>query len=439
MDRARTAALEALLQVDVNEGYSNLVMDKTIRKYELKGRDAAFASTLFYGVLERRITLDFAITRFSKLPLASLAPKVLEILRLGAYQILFLDRVPDSAAVSESVELAKQQGAGKASGFVNGVLRSLIRGRETLSWPDDSVRYSCPAWLLELWTASYGKEITSALMECLSEPVPIFVRVNTARTNRDELIRRLTEEGVTAHCVPQSAAALVLEKPGSIASLETFREGLFHVQDLSSQLAACALGAKPGERVIDVCSAPGGKAFTLAEEMENQGELLAFDKYKGKVRLISSGADRLGLTIIQASLRDAETPKQPLAPADRVLCDAPCSGLGILRRKPEIRYKEKSTLDSLPDLQYRILCETARLVKPGGTLLYSTCTLNPAENGGVSDSFLNDHPDFSPLPVRFPAEIPHAVPEPENQFTLFPSVHGTDGFFVSLFTRREVV
>ena len=173
--------------------------------------------------------------------------------------------------------------------------------------------------------------------------------------------------------------------------------------------------------------------------MENQGELLAFDKYKGKVRLIASGADRLGLTIIQASLRDAETPKQPLAPADRVLCDAPCSGLGILRRKPEIRYKEKSTLDSLPDLQYRILCETARLVKPGGTLLYSTCTLNPAENGGVADRFLKEHPNFSPLPVRFPAEIPHAVPEPENQFTLFPSVHGTDGFFVSLFTRREVV
>ena len=178
---------------------------------------------------------------------------------------------------------------------------------------------------------------------------------------------------------------------------------------------------------------------SLAEEMENQGELLAFDKYKGKVRLISSGADRLGLTIIQASLRDAEAPKQPLAPADRVLCDAPCSGLGILRRKPEIRYKEKSTLDSLPDLQYRILCETARLVKPGGTLLYSTCTLNPAENGEVADRFLKDHPDFSPLPICFPAEIPRAVPEPENQFTLFPSIHGTDGFFVSLFTRREVV
>ena len=439
MDRARTAALQALLQVDINAGYSNLVMDKTIRKYELKGRDAAFASTLFYGVLERRITLDFAIARFSKLPLASLAPKVLEILRLGAYQILFLDRVPDSAAVSESVELAKQQGAGKAAGFVNGVLRSLIRGKETLSWPDDSIRYSCPAWLLELWTVSYGKEVTSALMECLSKPVPIFIRVNTIRTNREELIHRLAEEGVTAHCVPQSAATLVLEKPGAIASLETFREGLFHVQDLSSQLAACALGAKPGERVIDVCSAPGGKAFTLAEEMNNQGELLAFDKYKGKVRLISSGAERLGLAIIQASMRDAEAPKEPLIPADRVLCDAPCSGLGILRRKPEIRYKEKSTLDSLPDLQYRILCEAARLVKPGGTLLYSTCTLNPAENNGVADRFLKEHPEFSALPIRFSKEIPRAVPEPENQFTLFPSVHGTDGFFVSLFTRLETV
>lgn len=435
MDQARTAALEALLQVDVNEGYSNLVLDKTIRRFSLTGRDASFASTLFYGVLERRLTLDYAVSRFSKLRLSALSPKVLEILRLGAYQILFLDRVPDSAAVNESVELAKRQGEARASGFVNGVLRSLLRGRESLSWPNDSIRYSCPEWLIDLWRTSYGKKLTDSLLESLSEPAPVYIRVNTYRTNRDSLMELLREEGVASRAAELSPGALILEKPGSLSSLRTFQDGLFHVQDLSSQLAASALGAAAGERVIDVCSAPGGKAFTIAEEMQNSGELLAFDKYKGKVRLIAAGAERLGLTIVKAALRDAEAPKEPLAPADRVLCDAPCSGLGIVRRKPEIRYKEKSALDSLPDLQYRILCEASRLVKSGGTLLYSTCTLNPAENGEVAERFLKNHADFSPLPLALRAKLPHTVEEPENQLTLFPPVHGTDGFFISLFQK----
>ncbi len=435
MDQARTAALEALLQVDVNEGYSNLVLDKTLRAHGLTGRDASFASTLFYGVLERRLTLDYAISRFSRLRLSQLSPKVLEILRLGAYQLLFLDRVPDSAAVNESVELAKTQGQGKASGFVNGVLRSLLRGRESLSWPDDSVRCSCPAWLIRLWRAAYGEALTASLLESLAEPAPVFVRVNTCRTTRDALRERLAGEGVASRGTEVSPHALILEKPGSIPALSSFGEGLFHVQDLSSQLAACALGARPGERVIDVCAAPGGKSFTIAEEMENEGELLAFDKYKGKVRLIASGAQRLGLTIVRAAARDAEAPGEALAPADRVLCDAPCSGLGIIRRKPEIRYKEKSTLDSLPDLQYRILCEASRLVKPGGTLLYSTCTLSPAENGEVADRFLQEHRDFLPAPLRLPQGLERAISEPEHQLTLFPPVHGTDGFFLSRFQK----
>ncbi len=433
MDAARNAALEALLQVDVNEGYSNIVLDKTLRKRGLSGLDAAFASTLFYGVLERRLTLDYAISRFSDRKLSALTPKVLEILRLGVYQILFLDRVPDSAAVNESVKLAKENGAGKASGYVNGVLRSLLRGKETLVWPDDAVRYSCPAWLLALWRASYGEEIVAALLRSLSEPAPVAVRVNTVRTSAEELLRLLGQEGVAASPREGFPDALVLEKPGSVASLRAFSEGLFHVQDLSSQLAARALGAQPGERVIDVCAAPGGKTFTIAEEMQNRGEILAFDKYKGKVRLIASGAQRLGLTAVRSAVRDAERPAEPLAPADRVLCDAPCSGLGILRRKPEIRYKEKSALDSLPDLQYRILCEASKLVKPGGVLLYSTCTLNPAENGGVADRFLREHPAFSPSPLRLPQGIVRAAPEPEHQLTLFPGVHGTDGFFLSRF------
>lgn len=438
MDRARTAALHALLQVDENEGYSNLVLDKTIGKFSLSPRDAAFSSALFYGVLERRLTLDYALGCFSNTPVERLSPQVREILRLGAYQLLFLDRVPDSAAVNESVELAKENRQKKAAGFVNGVLRALLRGRENLSWPDDSIRYSCPAWLMELWRDSYGAPAAEGLVRCLSETPPVCVRVNTVKTTAEELQARLEQEGVQARPAPGLPSALLLEKPGAVAALPSFQEGLFHVQDLSSQLAAAVLEAQPGQRVIDVCAAPGGKSFTLAEEMKNQGRLLAFDKYRGKVRLIAQGAARLGLSIVEAAVRDAAAPPQALEPADRVLCDAPCSGLGIVRRKPEIRYKQKSTLDSLPDLQYRILCESARLVKPGGRLLYSTCTLNPAENGEVAARFQGEHPEFSPAPLPLPEGFASAVGEPAHEITLFPSVHGTDGFFLAMFQKKAV-
>ena len=437
MDQARTAALEALLQVDVREGYSNIVLDKTISRFGLTGLDASFASALFYGVLEKRLTLDYVLSQFSKQPLEKLTPKVLEILRLGTYQILFMDRVPDSASVNESVNLAKRNGAAKASGFVNGVLRSLLRGKDGLSWPNESVRYSCPEWLIALWRSAYGEGAARGLLESLSQPASLFIRVNSVKTSARALAETLLREGVEAEQVPSFPQTLSVKKTGSLPSLASFREGLFHVQDLSSQFAAQQLGAKAGERVIDVCAAPGGKSFTIAEEMQNEGELLAFDKYRGKVRLIADGATRLGLTIVKAHVRDAEHPQKPLMPADRVLCDAPCSGLGIIRRKPEIRYRKKTDLDSLPDLQYRILCEAARLVKPGGRLLYSTCTLNPAQHGGVADRFLQEHGAFRPVPVVLPEGWNHAVKEPVHQLTLFPQMHGTDGFFISLFERNE--
>lgn len=444
MADARAAALAALLHVDEEEGFSNLVLDKTLAAFALEPRDAALASAIFYGVLERRLTLDYDIGQFSRTPVPKLDPQVREILRIGAYQILYLEKVPPSAAVNVAVELAKQNKAVKASGFINAVLRNLVRNREKLHLPKESanplrflsLQYSCPEWLISLWQRAYGVSCTRALLDSLATHPPIYIRLNNTKGGEEYLLRRLMEENVKAETVTWLPGAVKLQASGSVAKLSAFREGLFHVQDLSSQLCAALLGAQPGERVIDVCSAPGGKAFTIAERMEDQGEVLAFDQYKGKVRLIREGAQRLGLTCIHPQLRDALAPEQALAPADRMLCDAPCSGLGIIRRKPEIRYKSPSALDSLPDLQYRILSKTSALVKGGGTLLYSTCTLCPAENGEVAARFLKEHPDFTPKPLDLPQGMPRAVKEPEHEITLMPQVHGTDGFFVACFQRR---
>ncbi|HEX2985550.1 MAG TPA: 16S rRNA (cytosine(967)-C(5))-methyltransferase RsmB [Caproiciproducens sp.] len=444
MDNARSAALAALLHVDVDEGYSNIVLDKTLASFSLNPRDKALASTIFYGVLERRITLDYYISQFSKMPIKKLAPQVLEILRIGVYQILYLDRIPNSAAVNESVNLAKENNFVKASGFINAILRSVIRNINSVKLPDPqkerlqylSVNYSCPKWIISLWQQYYGPECTLGLLESLLNRPPVFAKVNNIVISKENLIKRLESEGVKATAITWLENALSLEQTGSISSLPSFLEGLFHIQDLSSQLCCYFLNPQPGQSVVDVCAAPGGKTFTLAEQMDNRGELLSFDQYKGKVRLIQQGAQRLGLTIIKAGVRDASNPSDLLKPVDRVLCDVPCSGLGIIRRKPEIRYKLQSTIDSLPDLQYRILCESSRLVKGQGILVYSTCTLNPRENNQVADKFLENHPEFIQYPLVLPETLTHAIQEPDNQLTLMPHLHGTDGFFIAAFQKR---
>ena len=444
MNNARSAALSALLHVDVNEGYSNIVLDKTLASFPMDPRDKALASAIFYGVLERRITLDYFLRRFSKTPLEKLDPQVLEILRMGAYQILYLEKIPKSAAVNESVILAKENRLVKASGFINAVLRSLIRNIGDIRLPDEqkdpaahlSIQYSCPEWLIALWQRSYGPECALGLLESLQDRPPVFARVNNTLITKEDLIRRLASEGVKAEPITWLDDAISLEQTGAVSELPSFREGLFHIQDLSSQLCCSFLNPLPGQRVIDVCSAPGGKAFTAAELMRNRGELLAFDRYKGKARLIRQGAQRLNLLIITASVRDAASPEQPLEPADRVLCDAPCSGLGIIRRKPEIRYKLQSSIDSLPDLQYRIVCESSKLVKRGGILVYSTCTLNPKENGQVAARFLESSGDFLPLALPLPGTLKRVADEPENQLTMMPHIHGTDGFFIAAFQKR---
>ncbi len=444
MNNARSAALSALLHVDVNEGYSNLVLDKTLASFSLESRDKALASAIFYGVLERRITLDYIIGQFSKTPVKKLSPQVLEILRMGVYQILYLEKIPKSAAVNESVNLAKENHLVKASGFINAVLRSLLRDIDRIKMPDAqmepllylSVEYSYPQWLIAFWQKVYGEECTLGLLKSSLNKPPVFARVNNTVISEENLIDKLNSEGIKANTITWPDHAIELQNIGAIRNSQSFQEGLFHIQDLSSQICCSLLNPKSGQRVIDVCAAPGGKAFTLAEIMGDRGELLAFDQYKGKVGLIQQGAKRLGLSVIHAAVRDAVGAEEAMEPADRVLCDVPCSGLGIIRRKPEIRYKLQSVLDSLPDLQYRILCKSSQLVKSGGVLIYSTCTLNPKENFQVAAKFIENNNEFEPFTLIVPDAFPHVIDEPDNQFTMMPHVHGTDGFFVAAFQKR---
>lgn len=444
MPGARSDALKALLRVDGEGGYSNLVLDSTLARQNLEPADRSLATAIFYGVLERRITLDYIIGLFSAMPVRKMSPVVREIIRIGAYQIRYMEKIPASAAVNESVKLAKANGEFRASGLVNAVLRAMLRRPEKIRLPDEhgkplqyrSVFYSCPEELIAFWRKQYGPVRTDQILEGLAGKPDVFIRVNNTRISEEQLMERLRGEGIEAEPVPWPGHAMRLKKAGGILDSACYRDGLFHVQDISSQLCCRVLDPQPGDRVLDVCAAPGGKTFTLAERMENRGEVLAFDCYERRVGLIRQGVRRLGLSIVRAEVRDAAKPGNDPEPADRVLCDVPCSGLGVIRRKPEIRYKFPGTIDSLPNLQYRILCRSSGLVKKGGILVYSTCTLNPMENSGVADRFLEEHGNFAPLALSLPEGVARAAGEPENRITLLPYVHGPDGFFIAAFRKR---
>lgn len=443
MPNPRNTAFNILLKIEKDDAYSSLLLQNTIKQNNLSRLDSAFVSAIVYGVLERQITLDCIIKQYSKIPLRKLEKKTLVILRMGLYQILFMDKVPDSAAVNESVILAKKQKLMQSAGFINGVLRSFLRADKDYKIPDEkdkinylSVKYSCPADIVSMWLDSYGEENTTGVLESLFKRPPLYARVNTLKTTIDELIEILAKDNVKAEKAGFLKDALVLENTGSIERLGSFKQGLFYIQDLSSQLCVYLADAKPHHIVIDACSAPGGKAIGLGINMENRGKVFAFDMYEHKVKLIQSSAKRLGVNIINAKIRNAQTDKANLPLADRVLCDVPCSGLGIIRRKPEIRYKKDILTSSLPDIQYEILNNNSRYVACNGLLVYSTCTLNPKENSEVADRFLQEHRDFEPYPLKLPEGLKRGINESENQLTLFPHINGTDGFFISVFRKR---
>ncbi len=393
MKSARQFALETLLKIEQQNSYSNLSIAGVLEGNTLEGADKAFFTALVYGVLERKLTLDYNLEKCLTQPIKRLKPEVLCILRLGALQLLFMDKIPARAAINEAVELTKKNRSQYASGLVNAVLRKindqgLILPKET----DENyleIKYSCPQELIDLWINAYGKEKTVGILEHANGPQKIYARHRT--------------EGLK-----------IIGSPDELTSD-------MHIQDKSSQLCCEALNPQPGERIFDMCAAPGGKTFTIAELMNDEGEVFAFDIHEHRVKLIRAGAARLNLLSVRAEVNDAEQYKETLGHADKVLCDVPCSGLGDIGRKPEIRYKKVKDIEKLPLLQYNILVNSARYVKEGGTLLYSTCTLNPQENEEVVKRFLDESANFTL----------------KEQRTIFPQDEDCDGFFYAVLKKES--
>lgn len=438
MKSSRAEAFEILLKIHKDKAYSNLALDASLKGGEFSSVEKAFISALVYGVTERTITLDYQLEKYLSQPLKKLKPQVLIILRMGAYQLLFMDKVPVSAAVNESVKLTKSCGCAFASGLVNAVLRKVSQNGLVLPDKSDeikrcSVEYSCPEWILTMWKKNYGRENALKIAENSVGAAETVLRVNTLRTDCESLVEKLADEGVEVQ-KGITDNSLVLKKSGSLRELQSYKDGLFHVQDIASQLCCKALGAKKGERILDICSAPGGKAFTTAEYMENSGEIIACDIYDSRLRLIDSGASRLGIDIIKTAVNDASVFNDRLGEFDRIICDVPCSGLGVIRRKPEIRLKNASEVDKLPEIQYSILCIAVQYLKKGGLLIYSTCSLNIEENENIFYRFLKNNPDY---------EVVRVLPEIErfgsddDTLTLMPHIHSSDGFFISALRRRN--
>ena len=425
MRTPRHITVLALCRVEQQEAWSNLALESYFQDSGLDSRDKAFASALFYGVLSRIITLDACLAAHSKTPVNKLDTAVRAILREAVFQLLYMDSVPEHAAVSEAVTLTKRLRRASASGFVNAVLRSFLRSGKKIPLPVSpkeqhlSVKYSCSPELAKMLLDTYGSDTTDLILTDALEAPPVFLRVNTLKATDDELINLLAAHDIAAEPDTVIPHCLRVQNAGALHTLPEFKQGLFHVQDRSSQLCAKALDVKPGQSIIDVCAAPGGKSFVLAQQMQNSGHLLCCDLYEHRTGLIAGRAKELGVDIIETKTADMTVYLPELGEFDRVLCDVPCSGYGAMRRRPEIKYKSPAEFADLPDLQYKLLETSSHYCKAGGLLLHSTCTLNPTENNAVTQRFLADNPAFSII----------------EQSTVLPDKHGGDGFYICVMKR----
>ena len=438
---ARASALRVLVSCRTNGAWTDAALKAQLSRDGLTGPDAALCSRIVYGVMQNRMLLDYYIGCYCAQKPDHLQPPLLDILRIGAYQILYLDKVPDSAAVNEAVEMAKQNRRAQAAGLVNAVLRKLSQNKNDLpAIPDRdeekylSIRYSHPKWLVKRLIALLGREEAEAFLAADNGVAPLTIQVNPMKTTAEALLEELTAAGVTARVHPWIEGCLELSGTGDLTALAAFREGRFLVQDGAASLVAQAAGVKAGDRMLDVCAAPGGKSFGAAFAMEDRGEIVSCDLHENKLKRIEEGAARLGLTCIRTAACDGRVRREEWAERfDAVIVDAPCSGLGIIRKKPDTRYKKADDLFTLPVIQAAILDNAAAYVRPGGTLVYSTCTILPEENQQVTDDFLAQHSDFFMDSFALPAP----VGQTDGRVTLWPQRHGTDGFYICRMKRRE--
>ncbi|MCM1315195.1 MAG: 16S rRNA (cytosine(967)-C(5))-methyltransferase RsmB [Alistipes senegalensis] len=431
MSDARYIAVKLLCKTFSGGSFSNIQLNNGLKKSGLEERDKKLCSLIYYGVIERKIYLDYVIEKFSSRPLKKLDDVILNILRCGIYQLVFAESIPESAVVNESVSLAGKFGKKSASGMVNAVLRNFIRQGKTVPLPDDkykrySIEYSAPPEFVNSLIEDYGEELSiNLLADSLGSP-PVTVRMNPLKCTEQEFISALGNiKAVKNEIIPDCFSV-----SGDVINTEAFRKGYFHVQDLASQLCCKSLTPSENDTVLDICAAPGGKTFTMAEMMHGKGKIMAFDLHEKRVKLIRDGAERLGLTNIYADTGDALKFNPDLPQFTKILCDVPCSGLGAVRRKPEIKYKNFDDFSGLPDIQYNIAENALNYLKTGGEMVYSTCTLRKSENEYIIEKLLSEHKELEPVPL----------PEPLGEkfgsmASIFPCYFGSDGFFIAKFRK----
>lgn len=448
---AREAALEVLTRVEEDRSYSNLLLNQVLQKHPLDRADVGLATELVYGTIARLNTIDYFLNRFVNKGIGKLQPWVKCLLRLSFYQLYYLERIPDHAVVSEAVNIAKRKGHQGISGMVNGVLRNVLRSKADLVLPDGlsevariSLTHSHPEWLVARWISQWGVELTEQICAANNEPPHVSIRANTMLNSREQLLKELRSSGMEAEASPLAPSGILIRGAGNMALHPGYKEGRFSIQDASSMLVAEAVDPKPGMKVLDCCAAPGGKTTHLAEKMSDNGSILACDLHEHKEKLITDQAKRLELSSIATLVTDAQELERYASEAsfDRILLDAPCSGLGVIRRKPDLKWvKQENEIQEISELQYRLLTKVYRLLKPGGVLVYSTCTIEYAENEGIVRRFLKEHPDFElePFPEgRLPDSQAAVRPQSSpGMVQILPHEYHSDGFFIARMRRSS--
>lgn len=423
MSTARKTALKALLEVR-ESAYSNITLNKFLKEADLSAADKALTTAIFYGVLDRTITLDYVLSKYIKTPLKKVSPIAIEVLRIALYQIMYMDKIPNSAAVNEAVKIIKNSKQKYLSGFVNAVLRNILRDETKLPDGTDvtslSFKYSCPECIIDSFITDYGINDTICLLESSLQAPSVTLRANTLKTNAVGLSQILLQEGISVKSLNLENALQVVGGI-DITKSKAYRDGMFHVQDIASQTVVSILAPKQNETVLDVCAAPGGKTFTMAQYMENTGQIVACDLYSKRVELIRKGANRLGIKNINVMQNDATIKNEALGQFDAILCDVLCSGLGVIRRKPEIKYKDLSQYNDITSIQSQILENADFYLKENGRILYSTCTLRKCENESIIQRFLDKHPQY----------------ELKYQHTFMPHIDGGDGFYCALLQKSR--
>ncbi|MGI6224901.1 MAG: 16S rRNA (cytosine(967)-C(5))-methyltransferase RsmB [Peptococcales bacterium] len=443
----RHVALKVLYQVNEEEAYANLALDQAFSQFQLADpRDKGLATELVYGCSKYRGRLDWVINQFAKPPVEKMAPWIRNIIRLGLYQILFLDKVPVSAAINESVKLAKKYGHSGTIKFVNGVLRNIERNKTKITYPPldkkpvehISIFYSFPTWLVKRWVNDYGVENTIKLCTFFNNPSPLWIRTNTLRISPKDLKEQLANQGIRLQESLKVPEGFKVLDNMDVGGSKEFHKGFFTVQDESSMLVSHVLAPQKGQVILDVCSGPGGKTSHLAQLMENQGRIIAFDVHEHRLQLIRETCARLGITNVKTVLKDARLVSEVVQNAvDLVLVDAPCSGLGVLGRRPDARWrKKKEDIIVLQTIQKEILQAASKLVKPGGALVYSTCTITKEENNLVVENFIAKNPEFY-LDESLPHFLPYDTLEGKEGWIQFlPFKHNMDGFFIARLKRK---